>query len=272
MSNKAGKFNERVITDTMTLTTVPHWIFPMLESIGRSVRFSPSVVMDETTLRFVPSSQLTVMVECGLIESLDGIVPVEKSDGWKRLPIVAQRQTRTGSLTGQMRDVLILRRLPTHGTLPGKKSTGELTHAVIDTFLDVYFGAERINRYSLFRSTSVDPVGVMLSQRTAYFAHLDRDEVRGLAEIFKARVESQKMTLVGAYRLAGQMLYAYSRGKGWVKLDNRQRAKYQTSLHWVMHTDVDVMRQAYSPTGTGQATREAARGVLGTQLDAQEGD
>lgn len=60
------------------------------------------------------------------------------------------------------------------------------------------FGEMEVGRYPMFKSESVDPVGVMLDTRRKWYPHISEIEARGLAFILEREVKG--MTLVLAYR------------------------------------------------------------------------
>jgi hypothetical protein len=234
------------------LATVPFVVLQNVDVVDRSIRFAKQTYMNESTLKGVPGGQLTVMIQDGLLD---------EGQHW---PIVGQIQERTGSLTGSVRDVLIVRRLMQHDA--EKYPEGELRFEKSDTFLSIFFGDVLAGRYSYFAErfvgTEDEATGVLVSQAKKYFKFLEFEEVRNLGKIFWTMVLREKMPLVLAYRQAGRMLYQYARSKGWVKLDVRQKAHYETTLDWISTAEFKTLQgsRGYSRSGVGETTERAANG------------
>lgn len=247
MSNKASKYAPRKIVAGLRLSSTPTMLIQNLEAINRTVRFGKQLNMDEYTVKFVPGSKLTVFVAENLF-----------AEDQTTYPMVAQIQKRTGSLTGKERDVIIIRRLNRKDAV--QYPIGELNFIYQGNFLHIGC-AEYESKYETVQTQAVDGEGICIDLQKKYFAHLTVEQARGVGRILSSRLKETPMTLVAAYRLAGRMLYDFSRGQGWVKLDNRQRRKYNTQIHWLKVDEFFALKKGkeWNSSGAGDYTLDSAR-------------
>lgn len=246
------------------LSDIENW---PLESCGQDIWLSRTVKCARMNLVGLPAKRLDVIIDRALVDNeLSGDEP-----------IVCEIGRKIGKYDNRERIRICFREYgprlandPTYTKTEGRIRVSAVESDYMLEATDIKYNVlwqETLPRLRAYANPGAAGE-ILMWHWSRYFRHLPADEIEDIASHFKL---PEGLSITAANRMASNLLYSESRGRGWSKLTVRERERLGLDGGPWIRTDVVAIRRAErmgcDPSGTGEYTRDAAKPLQASIAD-----